>query len=655
MKDKETLIAYALAAAGVTALIWLVPPVGLVAAFIALALIPPWGRGLIERAAISAIAVMGIVAIVFPRDSTVPITPESARGLLTALVVGAVAIRLIPSLRTVPLPRVGISDLAIIAAAVIGWIWLSSAYWGASSEQIISGLYFSGWDNQGHFLPFANTYEMQATAWTTIDGSIAWNQWYPALHSSIWALAEQALNGAGASRLELLWPYVSWTVLSFVASFAALAYVAGDLAARITRTHKSWARVLAIGAVAAFGLLGSPALLFNSGFTNFVMGIAVVATATYLSARSMKSARNLGWFLVPAAGLAALGLWTPLVLALVPTGIVVLAALWRAPEVEPTRRRVLAIAWAIGTAIVIGLVALDQSQAILGVDGDSTAEEFNQDIGRVSTGMIEFNTGLALAAPLIVIFAAILIRRRGLPLMLAIATPTLAVGAIAWIFSLGADANGVARLQNYYVLKSLDGMLLMVAPILAALAAAAIGRALASARLLSQVAATFVAALVALGTFGYVGTHPAQPWQTFTAAPGIQAGFVRASAVQGPIVGEGIVAGVEGANQAPDRTPLLWDGSGLLQNLWVRSLSGVLSKQEAEFYGGMPPFPYDQKAVEYISLALNLKPSLDLIVVYFRPPSGDLLNDGQATWPENRVELVQIPMKQSPLCAECPI
>ncbi len=620
MKNRDVLVAHAVAALGVIALLWLIPAVGVVAAGVAFALIPPWGRGLVERAVISSIVVMGIVAVSFPRDSSVPITPESARGLLTALVVAAVALRLIPQLRTVPLPRVGASDLLIIITAVIGWVWLTSAYWGASSEQIISGLYFSGWDNQSHFLPFANTYEMQATTWSTLDGTIAWNQWYPALHSTIWALAEQALNGAGASRVELLWPYVTWTAVSFVVAFAALAYVAGDLAARISPTYKSWARVLAVGAVGVFGLLGSPALLFNSGFTNFVMGIAVVATAVYLSARSMTSARTLGWFLIPAAGLAALGLWTPLVLALVPAGVVVFVAVWRAPELEPRLRRIFAIAWAIGTTIAIGLTGMDQSQAILGVDGDSTAAEFNQDIGRVGTGMIEFNTGLALAAPLIAVFAAVLIRRRGLPMMLAIATPTLAVGLLAWIFAIGADANAVSRLQSYYVLKALDGMLLMIAPILAALAAAAIARALATARLLSKVAATVVAALVALTALGYVGTHPEQPWETFTAAPGVDAAFVRTSAVESALVGRGIIAGVEGASRVPDRTPLLWDGSGLLQNLWVRSLSGVLSKQEAEFYGGLPPFPYDQKAVGYISLSLNVKPTLELIVIYFRPP-----------------------------------
>ena len=81
---------------------------------------------------------MGIVAIAIPRDSAVPVTSESARGLLTVLIIGVVALRLVPKLRTVPLPRFGSFDLVVMIAAVIGWVWLTSAYWGASSEQIIN-------------------------------------------------------------------------------------------------------------------------------------------------------------------------------------------------------------------------------------------------------------------------------------------------------------------------------------------------------------------------------------------------------------------------------------------------------------------------------------------------------------------------------------
>ena len=98
---------------------------------------------------------------------------------------------------------------------------------------------------------------------------------------------------------------------------------------------------------------------------------------------------------------------------------------------------------------------------------------------------------------------------------------------------------------------------------------------------------------------------------------------------------------------------MLWDGAGHLPNLWVRTLTGVLSTQEARFYGGLPPFPYDSKAIDYLTLTLNLKPTLDLAIIWYRPPSGELLESSQDRWSPGRTELVGVPMQQSPLCVEC--
>ena len=387
------------------------------------------------------------------------------------------------------------------------------------------------------------------------------------------------------------------------------------------------------------------------------MGLALVLTASYLSARSVRSARTLGWFVVPAAGIAVLGLWTPLIITLVPAGLVVLIVLWRGPgtdaRLSPITRRILTVVWATTSATVIGLIALDQSQAILGVDGDSSAGEFTEEIGRVGVGMIPFNTGIALISPILAILAAILVRKRGVPMMVAVATPVLTTGIIASVFATGADSNGVPRLQSYYVLKALDGMLLMIAPVLAAIMAAVIVRALANTSALTKTAGSLTAGLIGLMAFGYVGVHPAQPWDSFTAAPGVQAGNSRVIAIQDSTIGKSILAGVAGARVAPEFTPMLWDGSGHLPNLWVRTLTGVLSTQEARFYGGLPPFPYNGKAIDYVTLALNLKPTLNLAIIWYRPPTGEVLADSQDLWPPKRVEFVRAPMQQSPLCTEC--
>ena len=69
-------------AAVVAVLLWVLPPVGLVAALALLAIVPPWGRSLTERAVISGIVLLGVVAIVFPRAGATPVTSTTARLLL---------------------------------------------------------------------------------------------------------------------------------------------------------------------------------------------------------------------------------------------------------------------------------------------------------------------------------------------------------------------------------------------------------------------------------------------------------------------------------------------------------------------------------------------------------------------------------------------
>jgi hypothetical protein len=103
----------------------------------------------------------------------------------------------------------------------------------------------------------------------------------------------------------------------------------------------------------------------------------------------------------------------------------------------------------------------------------------------------------------------------------------------------------------------------------------------------------------------------------------------------------------------PDYTTLLWDGAGTLPNLWVSSLSGVMSKDQNTFYRGLPSFPYDDKAAQYVSFAMNLDADLRVVVLWFRQPSGDLLRLYVQERGDDRVQLVQVPMPSNLLCPEC--
>lgn len=642
----------ALASATVASLValWLLPPVGLVAVGVMLVLLPPWGRSLTERAVVSGLVLLGVVAIVFPRAGSMPVTSTSARLFLSALLLGVLALRLVPHLREARIPRPTLSDALAAVLGVASAFWLMAAYIGRSTTEIVSGLFFSGWDNHAHFTTFANTYASSSTTWPTIDGSVAWNQWYPSLHSTMWSIAELAARPVTPllDRPALLWPYVQWNAVSFALCLVALAWVAGDLAARIGgRARESWTRPLAVGALALFGLLGSPALLFNAGFTNFMMGVTVVVVSAYVGARSLRSARVLGWFVVPLGALAVIGLWTPLVLGLVPTGVVVAIALLR-------HNRWLGVGWLVAAAAVAAVMVLTQLSAILGVEPGQSTGDFTADIGAVGVGMVPFNLGMALAAPVIAILAIVLLARAGQwPLSVAVAGPILGAAAVAAYFATGSDVAGISRLQSYYVLKPLDAALIATAVLVGALAAVAVARTVDGLPRVSAGIAIALAGVVLIGSFGYVGALPSLSADSPSAAPGIQAGADRTRGIEDSLIGEAIIRGQQAAVPYPDDTTLLWDGAGTLPNLWVASLHGVLSKSQQRLYRDLPSFPYDSKALGYVDLALNLNPELRLAVLWFRPSSGELIDAYAGARTDGRVTSVPVPMPPNLLCPEC--
>ncbi|MGY9080037.1 MAG: hypothetical protein ACKVKB_04505, partial [Candidatus Nanopelagicales bacterium] len=295
MKNNRLLVILGGLTAIAIALIFLVPVVGFIVTIVLLSIVPPWGRGRLERFIISSIVILALIAVIYPRASAMPIDSLTARVTLTGILLGALSLRLIPRLRYVPVSAPTLVEVMLLGLFIGTAGWILGSYVGRNDYEMLSGLFFSGWDNQGHFTTFANTYMQQSSAWTTIDGSEAWNQWYPSLHSTVWALSERAVGSADLSRIGLLWPFIIWSAVTFAMCMMFLAWIAGDLARRVSgKKYAKQASVLAVFATGMFTLLGSPALFFNAGFTNFVLGVTIIATASYISARSMRSAVTYG-------------------------------------------------------------------------------------------------------------------------------------------------------------------------------------------------------------------------------------------------------------------------------------------------------------------------------------------------------------------------
>jgi hypothetical protein len=95
----RTWAVFAAVTAVVIAAVWLLPPVGLAAALVMLALLPPWGRTVVERAAISFVVMLGVIAVVFPRAGSTPVTHTSAHLLITVILLALLALRAVPRLR----------------------------------------------------------------------------------------------------------------------------------------------------------------------------------------------------------------------------------------------------------------------------------------------------------------------------------------------------------------------------------------------------------------------------------------------------------------------------------------------------------------------------------------------------------------------------
>ena len=602
-------------------LLWTAPPIGLIACVISVCLIAPWGRYTMERAVISGVVILGLIAVVFPRSGSLPLTSTTARGLISAAVIAITIAAIFRWRRSEAgslLPKLSSVDGVVIGVFAIAAGWTVSAFIGQTPQQILSSLYFGGWDNASHFITFANTYIHESTTWTTNDGSLAWNQWYPSLHTTLYSLLQQAAGVGGLSRTGLLLPYAIWSSLAFAACAAALTWIAGDLANRwakplIGRRYVTVAALAAAGATGAWLLLGSPQWLLNAGFMNFLLGTTVVATVSYVSTRSWSSAATYGWFLIPLGLVSIIGLWTPLALVLAPAGVIVLVALWR-------RDRRIALAWVAVNVVIAGLLGFRQLSDVLAVEEGASLTEFGEHIGSVGTGMAPFNISAALVAPLIAVAVAVLLRNRS-PLPVAVTGPAISCLVLAALFSVGSYSAGTSLLRSYYVLKSLDAGLIATAPVLAAGTAVALALVLRQLSALSSVAMLVIAGLVAVTAYGYVGAAPAGMSAGFRPAPGIEAGWVRVSGQGDSTIGHVILAGVAGAERYPDAWPILWEGAGLQSNFWVAGLSGTPSANQMLLYGELGEFPYAEEAVTAIENALAMYPEQGIVIVYSTEPS----------------------------------
>ncbi len=628
-------------AAALIALIALiaVPTVGLVLVALALIVLPPWGRTYAERAVISGVVLVGVIAIIFPRAGAIAFDRVSASVLFGGLLVLSMLLRFIPSVRSRAMPRLnGVDVVAGLATVLVAAVPIKT-YFGLTSEQAVASLFQTGWDNQGHFVPFANTVMQGGSQWVTADGSIAWNQWYPAVHTNLWSLGQVLVGTDTPDRISLVIPYAMWVALSFAACVGVFTWIAGDLAkvlarkAELSKKSVAAAGIFAALGVALFGIFGSIQYLYSAGFTNFVMAVAVVAATTYLSA---KEPARLGWFILPLGALATVGLWTPLVIALVPAGIVI--------AIKLIQTKIWwGIIWLLGVSAVALITLISQADAVLGASDSESASGFTETLSSVGVGMTGFNLTLAIFAPLIALFIGISLWRRGLRVLaILISAPVILSAGLAVIFALGADATGVSRLTSYYVLKSLNASLLLLIPVLMAVAAIGLVVLVRHLGKLNAVMVSVTVFVVGASTFGFIGFNANQLAANFEAAPGIAVALERDRWINSPEIGEKIVQAARVAQQNPDFTPIAWEGVGTLENLWVLALTNVVSSEQTLFYTDLPNAPYGEVALVEITRYTYANPTSRVQLLWTSPEVGASLQQWAASYPPERVLVPEV-------------
>jgi hypothetical protein len=638
MTTKSLVIVNAAALIAIVALI-AVPSVGLVLVALALIVLPPWGRTYSERAVISGVVLVGVIAIIFPRAGAIALDRVSASALFGGLLVLAMLLRVIPSVRSRGMPKLnGVDVVAGLATVLVAAVPIKT-YFGLTSEQAISSLFQTGWDNQGHFVPFANTVMQGGSQWVTADGSVAWNQWYPAVHTNLWSLAQVLVGTDTPDRISLVIPYALWVALSFAACVGVFTWIAGDLATVLARKAKLGKKgVVAAGifaalGVALFGIFGSIQYLYSAGFTNFVMAVAVVAATTYLSA---KEPVRLGWFILPLGALATVGLWTPLVIALVPAGIVI--------AIKLIRTRIWwGIIWLVGVSAVALITLISQTEAVLGASESESASGFTETLSSVGVGMTGFNLTLAIFAPLIAVFIGIGMWGRGLRVLaILMSAPVILSAGLAVIFAVGADATGVSRLTSYYVLKSLNASLLLLIPLLMAVGAVGLVVLIRHLGKLNAVMVSATVFVVGASSFGFIGFNANQLAANFEAAPGIAVALERDRWINAPEIGEKIAQAARVAQQNPDFTPIAWEGVGTLENLWVLALTNVVSSDQTLFYSDLPNAPYGEVALAEITRYTYANPTSRVQLLWSSPDVGASLQQWAASYPPDRVLVPEV-------------
>lgn len=638
----------------VVLLLSVVPWLGAIGSVALLVAVIPCGDRASTRLVATVVAACGLLALALALGQEVGtrvLTPDRVRAMVASPVVVAVIVLVVLRIRGrgVPLPRLDLGLLPLLVLPVFGWWATGRTAVGTDLGQEIGGLMLMGWDHQSHFSVFSFLYEQGGVYRSGPDESASMFLGYPPLAGAIGVLLTLLVGADGLDPTQQLPYYVQTAGVMFGLSAALLGFVGAGAGRRVVNDASAGQRAGAIAAIAGtvaggYVVFGPSFAFFDYGFTNFLFGVALATATSWLAVVELEDRVGIAAALT-IAGTAALGLlWTPLVLLLVPTGVVLLVRLLRRrlwPALVSTvvlaGVGMLVAAWQVFRIAPSGGEAVSLAQTLAGIGGGQPAAPLPH-----------------LAALSLVAFTALfLVGRRGTGWW-ALLLPVLAAAVLTLGFTWNTMRLGLRAADSYYVAKALWAVYFALIPVvgagmgmlLAALSGAPTGssdgrsgRAVRQQRIRLVVVGVAAAAVV-----WFSAPTPNAPNGSidYYALPvGGQAMKDRWSAFRNVPQGDVVARAEDVTDNRPRRLAIAWDSGDLLTNRWLASLRGDLDGQANAVYTALAGAPYVEPARDALRASLVADPSLEVVIAVSTPESRKLLRSLVREFPD-RVALRQM-------------
>lgn len=568
------------------------------------------------------------------------LSPERLRAALAvpAVVAAAVVISSAARARRLPVARADLGLIPLLLVAVAAWCGAGLPALGVDFGQAVGGLMSRGWDHQSHFSIFSFLYD-QGGVWRP-SGSESASMFlgYPPLAGAIGVSITMLVEPNNLGPVQQLPYYIQATAMTFGIGAGLLAWTAGSVGRRVTdlTAHKERAGSIALVSglvVGGYVLLGPAFAFFDYGFTNFFFAIALATAASWLTIAELRSHVALSSTLAVATTASLGQLWTPLVVLMVPAGLVQIIRLVRG-------RLWWSCALAAVVALVGGWVVAWQVFRIApaGEQATSLAQAFASAGGGQPAAPLPHLVALAVLGVAAAVFMG---PGRKVPVWVPLAAP-LAGALIALGFVINTARSGFAISTSYYVAKSVWIIYLTLLPV--AGGAVAVGALALLQHDRKQTLWGSRARVAAAGVIAASLVWSTTPTQNavgavtdYYATPvGGQAVPDRWSAFRDVPQGDVVSRAQQVARRWPSRLAIAWESGNLLTNRWLASFRRDLDPHTDMILTALPE-PYAEPARDALAGALTADPDLELVIVVSSPDSRVLLKPLTQRFPDRVV------------------